>query len=83
MLIYFLQRSYYRWSTLCHFSYPLQLLLGGLLIDAEADQLTLHPQLTTNSENVFQECQKAVAIIAVIAWRVLNLDVASDFMKSL
>jgi hypothetical protein len=83
MLIYFLQRSYYRWSAPCHFSHPLQLLLGGLLIDAEADQLTLHPQLTTNPENVFQDCQKAVAIITVIAWRVLNLDVASDFMKSL
>jgi hypothetical protein len=41
------------------------------------------PQPTTNSENVFQDCQKATAIIAVIAWRVLNLAVASNFLKSL
>jgi hypothetical protein len=59
-----------------------QLLLGGLLIDAEANQLTLRPQPTTNSENVFQDCQKATAIIVVIAWHFLNLAMASDFMKS-
>jgi hypothetical protein len=65
------------------FSLPPHILLGGLLIDAEADQLTLCPQLTTNSDNVFRECQKATAIIAVIAWCVLNLAVASNFLKSL
>ncbi len=50
-------------STPRHFSYPLQLLLGGLLIDAEAGQLT---QLTTNSESVVQDGQKAPAIITAI-----------------
>jgi hypothetical protein len=37
------------------------------LIDVEAGQLAIHPKLTTNSENIVQDCQKAVAIIALIA----------------
>jgi hypothetical protein len=52
---------------MCYFSYSLQLLLGGLLIDVEASQFTFHPQVTTDSENIVQDCQKAVAIIALIA----------------
>jgi hypothetical protein len=59
MLMYFLQYSYYgapRQSSLPrHFSYPLQLLLGGLLIEAEAGllieaeagHLTLRPRPTS------------------------------------
>ncbi len=51
MSTYFLQRSHYLRSASAKFAaipffYPLQLLLGGLLIDAEAGQCALQPQHT-------------------------------------
>jgi hypothetical protein len=42
--------------------------MDGLLIEVEGSQLALRPHLTTNSENVVKDGQKAAAaIIAVIA----------------
>jgi hypothetical protein len=52
--------------------YPLQLLLGGLLIEAEAGEIIFAPGPYTNSENVVQYSKKAAAIIAEIACHVLD-----------
>jgi hypothetical protein len=52
--------------------HPIQLLLGSLLIEAEACQLSFPPGCLTNSENVVQDHQKAAAINAVITGHVLE-----------
>ncbi len=54
-------------------SHPLlQLFLGGLLGEGEAGQLALHLRPLTNSKNIDQDSQGAIATIAMMASHILN-----------
>jgi hypothetical protein len=62
-----------RSSPPSYFSYPISVLIGGLLSENEAGQLALCPQgRLSKSENIVSDCQRIAAAIASAALHVLN-----------
>ncbi len=64
-------------SLPCHFLHPLLLLLWGLLVMVRPASLLFTTGRLTNSQNIFQDGQEAMAIIAVSALHTLYCSFSS------